>query len=282
MEVEQIQDIENLIAPKILGNLFAKKILALQMFSNPMQEGELMHSLLVGDVASGKSMLGDDVSQMVPLSAFGSRKVTPSGMLENVISCNGGIYIQDELDKIDTTTREMLLEVMQFGRVTSDKFRFHQKIDAHCNIIALCNPRGYTLIKGISIINQLNFTPALLSRFHLIVPFYPVDPDLYGEIARGYIRHENSNLRRRKIKEYIMNVRQQVPMVEISESLADKIGGFVRMLKIMSAEKEIITPRLVEGTISMVRASARMNLRFQANQKDYEYVRGILEKVYIW
>ena len=200
MEITQIEDIENLIAPKILGNQFAKSILALQMFSNPMQEGELFHTLLVGNVQTGKSMLGDDVSQMVPLSAFGSRKVTPVGMLENVMSCNGGIYIQDELDKIEKTARQMLLEVMQFGRVTYDKYQYHHKVDAHCNVIGLCNPRDFSLMKGMSIIAQLPFDPPLLSRFHLIIPFYSVDPDLYSEIARGYVRHEDSDFRRRKIK----------------------------------------------------------------------------------
>ena len=280
MEIEQIEDIENFIAPKILGNLFSKKILALQMFSNPMQN-ERLHTLLVGAVSSGKSVLGDDVSQMVPLSSFGSRKVTPVGMLENVVSCNGGIYVQDELDKVEKSAREMLLEVMQFGRVTSDKFRHHTRMDAKCNVIALCDPREMSLIKGLSIINQLPFSLALLSRFHLIIPFYSVDSDLYGEIARGYIKYEDSDFRRRKVKEYIMGIKQQVPIVEVSESIANKIGSTVRMLKVLSIEKDMISPRLIEGAISMVRASARMNLRPQANQKDYEYVRKILEGVYL-
>ena len=137
-------------------------------------------------------------------------------------------------------------------------------------------------MKGIPLTNQVNFSDALISRLHLIIPFYSADPELYGEIARGYVRHDNPDFRRRKIKEYLMNVKQQIPKVEISENLADEIGKFINMLYIMSNEKEFMTPRRIEGALAMVKARARMNLRHQANKKDYEYVRNILEKVYIW
>lgn len=280
MQISKEINLYEYICPQIIGNKLAKEVITLQLFSEP-RYNEKLHILLVGDTSSGKSELLIEISKIMPNSSYSSRDVTPVGMREKLISCDGGLVIIDELDKIDKTARFNLLETMQSGTLHVDKFGYHKSCKTRVNVLASCNPRGYMLSDSMPIVSQIPFELPLITRFHLIIPFYQIDPTFYPDIAVKKNENRNDDERRRKILEYITDIKKSIGPVEIPENISRKIGIYVRDIKEMSPIKEVIGPRMIEGISSMVKAHARYNSRKEASISDFRYVKSIIDKLYM-
>lgn len=278
-EKEVVSVFHTLIAPNIIGNELAKRIVTLQVFSNPSQ-GEKLHILLTGEPASGKTMIGFDVARITPSSSYSASNLTRVGLLEKLIASNGGILVIDEFGRLNKNVRDGLLEAMQTGTVSIDKYGEHKRYEAKTNILAISNPKSHNLIKGLPIFRQLPYGPALLSRFHVIIPFWSVDTDLYPDIARNMLSDSELDKKRiLKMRDLVVSIKSKIPTVHIDEDLAMEIGEFVKIQKMKSFMKDTISPRLIEGIISMVKANARINLRNKVKQKDLNYVFNLIDMV---
>lgn len=228
---------------------------------------------------SGKSELGNDLVQISPIGVYCSKKVTGVGLYEAILSANNGILVIDDLDKIPKSDREQFLEAMSFGRITDHKYRVHRQLPARINVVGICNPLGNRLSEDMSVVSQAPFNAPLLSRFNLILPFYDVDLDLYPDIAERYEQVDHSK-RQKALRKYLIELRQRVPVVTEKGSLRRKAGYYVRTLKEMGRGSDMITPRTLKGAINMMRARARMCGRDQATQKDFEYIKRIMDEIY--
>lgn len=277
--LQKIENIEELILPSMIGNKLIKRIVATQMFTNPLA-GEKLHIMIVGNVASGKSTLGLEVLDILPNSSYCGKKTTPVGLIEKLISSNGSILIFDELDKVDKEVREQLLECMQSGHISYDKFQYHRRHQAKVNILALCNPKGYTLSEDMNLLSQVNFGLPLLSRFHMVLPIYQIDPSYYPEIAVKMLTKQQDDERKEKLRRYITAVKKQIPYIEIDENITRNVGVYIEELKLSSPMSEIISPRAIEGMISFIKANARMNLKTKADMEDFTEVKNIYDKIF--
>jgi len=279
MELQRITSFEDEILPNIIGNNLVKKVLALQMFSIP-SIGEKLHTLTVGDVASGKSTAAVELMQIVYGSTYTGKKITEVGLLEKIASSDGSIIYVDELDKIKKQVREQLLECMQTGTITYDKHQYHQSIPARINVSCFCNPRGYIINENMSVIDNLPFSLPLISRFHFFLTVKSLDPTFYGDYAMKKSGYEKEGDDKFTLKKYLVQVKEKVPRVAISNSIANDIGQYARMLKSYSSMNRIISPRLIEGLLSATRARARMNFREKATEEDWRYVEEIANEIY--
>ena len=237
--------------------------------------------MLVGDVASGKTVLVEDVSKIVPNSQFISRRTTSVGLEERARGANRGILAIDEFDKIDKDVRLNLLEAMQIGTITISKHHYHRTIEARISVLANCNPTGYMLNENMPIVTQIPFSLPILSRFHVIVPVKSVGSEYYADIAESYKFNNDNDSRRLKMRDTIIKVRQEIPIVDVPSDIRREVGNYISMLKRLSPLKEIISPRTTEGMLSMICSRARMKLNKIASEEDYEYVRDIYNKVYL-
>jgi DNA replicative helicase MCM subunit Mcm2 (Cdc46/Mcm family) len=279
--MEKLKLIENfydLICPEIIGANTIKKIIALQMFSN-LSNGEHINTLLIGGVASGKTQLLLWVNDVIPNSIYCGKKTTPVGMIENLVAADNSIILCDELDKVGREVREQLLESMQSGKITISKYGYHREAKARVNVLAAANPKHYILSDLMPLTSQTNFELPVLSRFHFLIPCHQINSSLYPDIALKYGKHNEDN--KKKLTEYIIKVKQEYPIIEISDNIRTRIGHYIRQLKEISSISEIISPRLIEGFISAVKSRARMNLRNHVTDEDFIYVRGILEEIYL-
>ena len=276
-----IDNFHERICPWIIGNNFAKSVIALQLFSNPVA-GEKFHLLLVGDIAAGKSDILRFVSECIPQSAVTDKKITPTGMFQRLGSCNGGLLINDEFDKIDKNCREMLLECMQSQTITEDKNDVHYTKKCYVNILAAANPTGHVVTDD-PLYLQVKFSLATLTRFHMLIPFRQIDPSLYGDLAVIHNQLKQPALIEKavlEIRNYIHDVRQQVPKVTIDDDLNRMIGNYIQDLKEFSALAKIISPRTIEGFTSFIKARARMMLRDKPTKEDFDYVCELFQEVY--
>jgi len=265
------------VAPHILGNEYFKKFVCIQLFTMP-ESGEKFHILAIGDVASGKSDIGLSITKIMPQARYCSKKVTGVGLAEAVRDTDKGIVIVDELDKIEQEARNSLLECMQTGFITSDKFGDHQVIQARINILALCNPTSRTLSRTYSAARQIMFSMPLISRFHTFIPVYGVEPDKYERIS---VMKNDSSLKNdaefQRFGEEIQKIKEETPEVRINQDMAIQIGRYVKSLKLSSPNREYITPRTIEGIQSAVKAIARMNRRCETQPSDFDEVKKLYE-----
>jgi len=282
MVLQKLEQFEELILPRIIGNATFKRAISLQIFTEP-RLAEKFHTLTVGTIATAKSDMALELSKVVMGSQYTGKRVTPKGMFDALTFANDSLLFADELDKINKQVREQMLEVMQSQQAKEDKHNKHFTHSARTNVAAFCNPRGYVLNDDTPIIHQIPFHLPLVSRFHFFLAVKPVDPDFYPDIAAGLSRMnmEDDNTRRRKLAEYIIRVKQACPEVSISEQLARKIGMFVKTVREMSPMKEVISPRLIEGLLSATKARARMNLKTTVSLDDWLYVRKIVDELYL-
>ena len=277
-EKELVARFYSMIAPRIIGNTLAKKLATLQIFTNPAV-GEKLHLMLVGEPASGKTMIGFDVSQIAPSSTYSASNLTRVGLLEKLIISNGGIMVIDEFGRLKKDVRDGLLEAMQTGTVSIDKHSRHERFDAKVNIMSIANPRGDRMVNGMSVLQQLPYGHALLSRFHFIIPFWSVDEDLYPDIAKGFVYDNNDRERIRMLRDIVVKIKTKIPVVSIDEKIASEIGDFVRFMKSASFFKEIVTPRMIEGMISMAKAHARLNLRDKVTESDVREIEVLVREL---
>ena len=278
-EILETQELHELIAPELIGNTFAKKILVLQMFTIPAS-GEHLNLLLCGSPASGKSVLAIDISRCIPISSYSSSNLTRIGLLEVLINTDGGLCVIDEFEKKDKATQEALLESMQTGKVSIDKFGCHTQRDAKINVMALMNPVKYILDDKVPIHNQTRLSLPLLTRFHLMIPFYSVPEHYYPDIALKYGTEIEKEQRQKMIFKHVVEIQKNIPVVNVNAQIRQSIGSFVQELKAASPLKEIVSPRLIEGVFSLVKARARMNKRNAANTDDLNYVRNLVEDLF--
>jgi len=280
-KVEHILELHKFLAPHILGNELLKKFLTLQLFVSPNQ-GEKMHLLIIGGTATGKSELATTIEEiLIGRVKVIQRDPTPAGLKEAIKKANSGIIFIDEFDKTKMEIRNGLLEVMQSGKLTITQKKDYYTYEAKECVNGLCNPIGPELDKNSPLYSQVSFSKEyyLLSRFHFIIPVYSVDASEYGTIAKlqvnkDYTKKEIIN----RVREVVYYVKQNYPIEKISEKIAEKIGIYVKRIKEMYPSR-LVTPRLIEGFISITKARARMNLRSEVKEEDFEYIKNLYEEL---
>lgn len=282
-ELETIKNLDSFIAPHVLGNEILKRFLTLQMFINP-NENEKLHLLVVGGTGTGKSELAGFIKEVMSGRCIMIQKDTSPAGLRERLQQNPSIMFADEFDKTRKDTRSMLLESMQSGTVTSDKHNDHGVSTARVNITAMCNPLRAELTEDAPLTSQISFSKEyyLLSRFHFVIPVYPADSQLYGEIARKmnakYTQEEVVN----RIREIVYAIKLENPKVVIPTSLATEVGNYIGYMKETNPNPStsiLLTPRMIEGYLSAIKSRARMCGRKEAKKEDFEYIKELHSNV---
>jgi DNA replication licensing factor MCM4 len=309
VELSQQPDVYERLVRALAPNIYefddVKKGVLLQLFGGTDKtftnsgrgrfRGEI-NVLLCGDPGTAKSQLlqyavklaargiytSGKGSSAVGLTAYVTKDPeTKQNVLESgaLVLCDGGICCIDEFDKMSDNTRSVLHEAMEQQTVSIAKAGIIASLNARTSILAAANPLESRWNRSMSVIENLQLPPTLLSRFDLIylildTPNKESDRRLASHLVELYYREEDRTpkapvMNREILSRYISYAKEKCHPVLEEEASRDLVKAYVEMRKAGNQKGTITaTPRQLESLIRLAEAHARVRLSEKVEEVD--------------
>lgn len=291
------------VAPSIYGFEEIKKVVLLQLFGGVKKRksdggatrGDI-HVLLVGDPGVAKSVLLKTASGIGPKGRYVSGKAaTAAGLTAAVVKdeflkgwsleagamvlSNKGIVCIDEIEKMDEHDRSTMHEAMEQQSVSISKANIQATLRAETTVLAAGNPKLGRFDPYTPIPQQIDISPALLSRFDVIFVIRDLPNRAQDEAIATHVLEEHKQevvrdvVDPKLLRKYVAYARQKVKP-KLSNEAVEEIKSFYIKLRSQpsKADSEIkpipITARQLEGIIRLSEAHARMRLSTEVSGED--------------
>ncbi|KAG2450350.1 hypothetical protein HYH02_004855 [Chlamydomonas schloesseri] len=302
------------LAPNIWEMEDIKKGVLCQLFggcSKAFPGGKIrgeLNVLLVGDPSVSKSQLLTYVHKLAPRGIYTSGKgssavgltayvtkdpETKEMVLESgaLVLSDRGVCCIDEFDKMSDSARSMLHEAMEQQTVSVAKAGLISTLNARCSVLACANPIGSRYNPAMSIAENINLPPTLLTRFdliylvldryeeqrdrrlarHLVSLFHPGSADRSRTAAGGDLISPDL------LKKYVAYARARC-QPKLSDEAAEELVTRYQTLRRDGRERKVVmaTPRQLESLIRIAESLARMRLDANVTRGD------VAEAVRLW
>ncbi|GJQ12006.1 hypothetical protein GpartN1_g3797.t1 [Galdieria partita] len=321
------------IAPSIYGHEDLKKGLLLQLFGGTRKDFSAnggghfrsdIHVLLVGDPGTSKSLFLHYVHRIAPrglytsgrgssavgLTAYVTRDPDSNDMvLESgaLVLSDRGICCIDEFDKMTDSTRSILHEAMEQQTVSIAKAGIICSLNARTSVLAAANPVESRYNPKLSVVDNIQLPPTLLSRFDLIYLILDnanpeEDRNLGNHITSLFsadtaVVHSDEDplpcldsatfqmpntsysfLDSTTLASYISYAREKVHPKLTDDAVQRLTKGYVEMRRMGNASKNwsggiktiTATPRQLESLIRLSEAHAKMRLSETVESQDVD------------
>lgn len=308
------------MAPSIYGNSKIKEAVILQLFGGAggtkgdgiRVRGDI-HVLLIGDPGAAKSQLLKAASKIAPKSSFVSGKsasgvgLTASVVRDEVMKgfaleagalvlASGGLCAIDELDKMSEDDTSAMHEALEQQTISIAKANIRATLQCQTTVLGAANPKMGRFDPYGDIAKQINFPPALISRFDLIFILRDIpDKKKDGLIADHILQtHKDktktiTSLSTDFLKKYIAYAKKTIKPVLTQEAIEKIKDFYVRIRTAAGDEEEAgnrsvpITARQLEAIVRLAEAYAKIRLdkkvRVEYAQAAIDLLMYCLEKI---
>ena len=303
-EIKELSKSENTMeqlvesmAPSIYGNNRIKEAILLQLFGGSggtkgdgvKTRGDI-HMLLLGDPGAAKSQLLKAATRIAPKSMFVSGKsASAAGLTATVVKdeltkgwaleagamvlASGGICAIDELDKMSDDDTSAMHEALEQQTISIAKANIRATLRCETTVLGAANPKFGRFDPFGDIAKQINFPPALISRFDLIFIIRDIPDKKRDEKIAGHILYSHKDksktiakLSPDFLKKYIAYTKEHIKPVLTNEAI-EKIKEFYIAIRNAAGDDEEnsqksvpITARQLEAIVRLAEAYAKINL----------------------
>ena len=291
------------IAPSVYGFEQIKEAIMLQMCGGIKKtkadggqtRGDI-HILLVGDPGVAKSVMLKFTATIAPKGRYVSGKAaTAAGLTAAVVKdeflrgwsleagamvlSNKGVVCIDEIEKMNEYDRSGMHEAMEQQSVTISKANIQATLRAETTVLAAGNPKLGRFDPYTPIPQQIDISPALLSRFDVIFIIRDLPNITQDEAIATHVLEEHKQevirdvIEPKIFRKYIAYAKQRFKPKLTNEAI-DEIKSFYIKLRNQSvkADSEIkpiaITARQLEGIIRLSEAHAKVRLSNEVTRDD--------------
>jgi len=326
-----LDDIVRSISPTIYGLEMEKRALALQLFGGIQKEMEDgtrirgdIHMLFVGDPGTAKSQLLRYIGQIAPRGIYASGKSSSAaGLTATVVKdsfgegrwtleagvlvlADRGVACIDEIDKMTPQDASAMHQAMEQQEVSIAKAGISATLQTRCSILGAANPQYGRFDNHKPTGEQINLSPALLSRFDLIFSFTDKpeaerDRKLAEHVAKVHFSGELKALRKGRrdvvVRDYIEGSEEVAkPVIEptmLKKYIAYSKRRIIPLLTTDSMDLLVnyyadlrgrgeggaipITARQFEAMIRLAEAAARLRLSNFIEEEDCVLATGIMD-----
>lgn len=300
------------IAPSVYGFDDIKEALLLQLFSGVKKRKSdgghtrgNIHLLLVGDPGVAKSVTLKFISRIAPKGRYVSGKATTgAGLTAAVVKdeflkgwsleagamvlSNKGTVCIDEIEKMDEHDRSTMHEAMEQQSVSISKANIHATLRSETSVLAAGNPKLGRFDPFTPIPQQIDISPALLSRFDIIFVLRDIPNKNQDEAIASHVLEEHQQEIIREVvdpqllRKYIAFAQKHRPKLS-DEAVAEIKSFYVRLRnQSIATDKDIkpipITARQLEAIIRLSEACARVRLSDQVTRADAQKAIELLKR----
>ncbi|MEK6800800.1 MAG: minichromosome maintenance protein MCM [Nanoarchaeota archaeon] len=291
------------LAPSIYGFNLIKEAVLMQLFGGVKKlksdggftRGDI-HVLLVGDPGVAKSVLLKYTSRIAPKGRYVSGKAaSAAGLTAAVVKdeflrgwsleagamvlSNKGVVCIDEIEKMEEHDRSTMHEAMEQQSVTISKANIQATLRAETTVLAAGNPKLGRFDPYTPIPQQIDISPALLSRFDIIFIIRDLPNRIQDEAIATHVLEEHKQgvvrdvMSADLLKKYIAYARQKSKPALKDDAIEEIKRFYIKLRNQPSrADSELkpipITARQLEGIIRMSEAHAKIRLSNEVTAKD--------------
>eukprot|EP01137_Pigoraptor_chileana_P005736 Opistho-2@49188 len=183
---------------------------------------------------------------------------------------------------MNDSTRSVLHEAMEQQTVSIAKAGIICTLNARTSILAAANPSQSRWNRNVSIVENIQLSPTILSRFDLIYlimdqPNEQQDRRLAQHIVAMYQQSDRDRVRNAEdmnietLTEYISYARKHIHPALTDDAMRTLIEGYGQMRKLGGNKRTITaTPRQLESLIRLSEALARMRFSQTVEESDVQ------------
>ena len=262
------------ISPSVYGFQTIKEAILLQLFGGIKKvksdggktRGDI-HVLLVGDPGVAAAVVKDEFLKGWSLEAGA------------MVLSNKGMVCIDEIEKMDEYDRSAMHEALEQQTVTVSKANIQATLRAETTVLAAGNPKFGRFDPHTPITQQIDITPALLSRFDVIFVIRDLPNQIQDEAIASHVLEEHQQevvrdvIDQKLVRKYVAYAKQKFKP-KLSDEAADEIKQFYLKIRNQSTRTDSetkpipITARQLEGIIRLAEAHAKIRLSDEVKRED--------------
>lgn len=286
--------VENM-APAIYGHKRIKEAILLQLFGGAgMTKGDGtrvrgdIHVLLIGDPGAAKSQMLKAATRIAPRSTFVSGKSASGvGLTASVIKddltrgwaleagalvlASGGLAAIDEMDKMSEDDTSAMHEALEQQTVSIAKANIRATLRCQTTVLGAANPKMGRFDPYGDIAKQINFPPALMSRFDLLFILRDIPNNKVDDMIAEHILQTHKDKKKTVakldtdfLKKYISYAKVKIKPILTQEAIAKIKDFYVKIRNSSGGEDGVksvpITARQLEAIVRLSESYARIKL----------------------